>query len=107
MLVEATRRKKYLWMGLPLAVFPAVIFVPAFAFFTICPPFELAWLGALLVLGGCVISEVFAFSSLLRSYHRVVDWIGIISLLFISIPAVFLGLVLPMIVWVAVRSLFG
>lgn len=38
MISDTAERKSLLWWGLLLASIPAILFIPAFALFTICPP---------------------------------------------------------------------
>jgi hypothetical protein len=73
--VENVRRRSYLLQGLVLAVVPAALFVPAAAFFTICPP-EYGSTIMAIILVAFAGSEILAGWNLSRVLQRRLDWLG-------------------------------
>ncbi len=68
-------RKSLLLQGLVLATAPAILFVPAFALFTICPP-EYATLVITFILIVFAGSEILAARNLSRVLGRPFDWMN-------------------------------
>jgi hypothetical protein len=69
------QRRSCLWRGLIFAGIPAVLFVPAFALFTICPPEygSEIMVAILVVFGGSEVVAGWQFSRILR--HKL-DWLS-------------------------------
>jgi hypothetical protein len=75
MVLGAAERKSLLGLGLLLASIPAILFFPAFALFTICPPqYGPVVMTVILILFAA--SEVVAGLKLSRIVRRPLDWVS-------------------------------
>jgi hypothetical protein len=75
MVIGAAERKSLLWWGLLLASIPAILFLPAFALFTICPP-QYGPVVMTVILIAFAASEVVAGWKLARIVRRPLDWMS-------------------------------
>ena len=88
--MEHGERKHRLWQGLSAACVPAVLFFPAVALLTICPPNYGLW-------GMRAIGAVFLFSEIFSGWifvgviQRKLDWINGLAFLGLLVAAVVLA----------------
>lgn len=75
MVTSAAERRSDLWWGLLFASTPAILFLPAFALFTICPP-QYGPVVMTVILIVFAASEVVAGWKLLRIVGRPLDWVS-------------------------------
>lgn len=88
--MEYTERKHHLWQGLLIAAIPALLFFPAVAFLTVCPP-KYGLLGMTTMGVGFLCVEVWAVWKLFRVVQRKLDWINVSAILGLLLAALVLA----------------
>ena len=88
--MEYVERKHHLWQGFLVASIPVLLFVPAVAFLTVCPP-KYGLLGIRTMGAGFLCAEVWAGWKLIRIVERKFDWISGLAILGLLIAALVLA----------------